>query len=175
MNKRVKLTEILSLLEGERPEKPYLVIDYSKQLEVFMKYKGLLVELNKVVLRSKLKGSIDEEAENLRAQLVLGLQKGYWISLALEDSSQGHENILSEMPWYNKAIVLTNEIYEKDNLLSSKILKKDEDQDLMGTPGFYTVHRDSKLLFLYPCESEETEKNLSEQYGLEYTIVIVEA
>jgi hypothetical protein len=173
--KTLQLTDILPLLEGQNTEVPYFFVNPGGSLQTFFTYKGTLIEINKLNLRGKIQTLKKEEiSEEIRVNLVNGLQKGYWLVFDVDSNSTFNlKEFFSQFLFYDDNFFNFPKLFDKKYLVEREILKPDEDKDFFGNKGSYKVDERSRIFFLSTFAKEElTEfKDLNSGIKFNYTII----
>jgi hypothetical protein len=156
--KTVSLPQVLQILEGEAGLNQTYFVDPSGSLETFFTYKGSLLECHKYALKAQLNG-VESVSEEIREKLVNGLKNGEWIVLSSgQDSSFDFSKFFSQFKWFNSKFFQNTEILTKKYLLSSGILKKEEDVDFFGNKEYYRVSEKAKILYYTSCLEGDIKK-----------------
>jgi hypothetical protein len=174
----ISLPEVLSRLEGEDNAVPNFFINPSEALETFFTYKGTVIELHKLSISIQLgKSSKEKVGEDIRSILVNGLQKGYWIVFLVGSSSSFNLSEFFGQFDFNKSdkkFFNSDNLHDKNYLVSSGILKKEDDKDVFGNQGGYTVGKDSRVVYLTSCEEADIQKLKDANKGVEFNYVMVQ-
>lgn len=161
METKITLNTVLPILEGEdKNNAAYFFLDPNQNLETFFNYKGTLIELGKMNLKIAMgKATPDEIGEEIRATLVGGLQKGYWLVFDIGGSfNMNIKEFFKNFKWFNNGLFEMDKIKDKKFLKESGILKENEDKDFADNKGWYQVNKDSRIFFLGTFDLENVEK-----------------
>ena len=175
-DKRLSLIEVLSVLENNViNSKPTIFVTSDDKLETFFKYKGNLIDLFELKVNLAMQKLDQKEVENkITGSLVNGIQKGYWNVFHLgKNADLSVKNIFKQFSFYQDDFFYNDKILDKNFLKSSGILKDEEDVDFFGNKGYYTVHKDSKVIYLIEIGENTLEdfKKKNQDIKFEYVIV----
>ena len=175
---KINLPSVLKTLEGENTATPNLFVNPSGALESFFTYKGTIIELHKHKMRIQLgKSSVKEVGDEIRGILVAGIQKGYWIVFVTGSGASFDIAEFFKQFDFNKGdknFFDVTKLFDKTYLQSSGILLKDEDKDHFGNPGGYTVHSDSRVVYLSGCEETDITELKSSNKNIQFNYIFVQ-
>jgi hypothetical protein len=175
---KISLPEVLDILQGQDSSSPNIFVNPSGALETFFTYKGTLVELHKYSIAIQLGKSTKEKVgEEIRSILINGLQKGYWIVFFVGSSSSFDFSEFFSQFDFNKGdknIFNSEKLHDKSYLLSSGILRKEDDQDVFGNQGGYSIAPDSRVVYLTTCDEADLSKLREVNKNIQFNYVLVQ-
>lgn len=174
--KTIELTQVLPYLNKQQENNITLFINNKGDLETFFNYKGHIIEIYKLKLKIELgNSSVEEIGEEIRSQIIIGLQKGYSIVLHLGETENFdlHE-FFSIFSWFKNDFFDNINFKNTEYLKKNNLVKKDEDEDFYGNFGGYEVHENAKMYVLSLIVLEDLEKFLNVNKKLNFECVNVQ-
>lgn len=174
---KIDLGEVLNIIQGPDSSSPNIFVNPTEALETFFTYKGTLIELHKYSISIQLgKTTKEKVADDIRTILINGLQKGYWVVFFVGSSSSFDFSEFFSQFEFNKGdknFFNNEKLHDKNYLLSSGILRKEDDQDVFGNQGGYSVAPDSRVVYLSTCDEAGISKmrEINKNIDLNYVLV----
>ena len=161
----IKLTELDTACEKSFSTGKYqLVFDKTCNAEVFFRYKAHLIEVNKLQIGISIGKFTKEEAiEKIRKGLVYSMRSGDRLVLFCGNIAPDFKNELTSDASNFPAEVVFNFNEWRKEANYKKIVRADEDHDLMGNKNMFWMSEKFNMIILQNDEDEETRQELLER------------
>ncbi len=147
--KTIKLTQLDIACETSLTCNKYqLIFDSTENAEVFFRYKAHLIEVNKLSIGITLGKITREEAiETVRKGLVYSMRAGDRLVLFMGNIAIDWKNTFNDATWFPTDLIFNFAEWRKDAVYK-KIVKPEEDVDLMGNKNCYFMREKFDLIIL---------------------------
>ena len=118
--------------------------------------------------------TMEEAGEEIRKTLSNGLQKGYHLVFHMGCGNNFNLiEFLKQFSFYSDGLLTPSKNHDKKFLVSSGVVKTEEDKDHFGNQGYYEVVESSKIMILSTCKEEEIDDMLKNNSDLSCNTFIV--
>ena len=167
MQQEIKLNKLMDILQADLSDKTTVIIDSTGNVETFLKYKGDIIEINKLKLKQQMSKLEDKELDTeIRHRIVSSFRLGGIVALFLDSAiSLDLIEFLGQFKWFDKSAFFNSKnMITRDYFVKHDMITKDEDKDNFGNVGYWAPAEKSRLLVVVNGDDKDIEtvkKNFS--------------
>ena len=177
INTKIKLVEVLQVLEKKEYSKPVIFIDPNESLNTFFTYKGKVLNLAKQKLKLQANMIQLKDAEELvRRTIISALTMGDWLGFELDKNSIFDiKDYFSKFSFYKDDLFNTSNHTVRDTWNTNfKLLNKEEDKDAFGNSGFWKPKDSFKMCFISNVAHEDISEFLNLNSTDVFDVILIE-
>lgn len=149
-----------------------VIQDQTGNVFTFLKYKGLLIDMEEQILNNH---SDTDIAEKMRSQLTTGLKVGFDSAIyfgKLVKATKTLDQIGAGQAWYDKKVLFTPENVKQESWYRTHLITEEENKDNFGNKGCFMHQPDFKLGLLFEGADKDYETFIT-HHNLDKTQFVV--
>ena len=160
--KNITLKDMIDAYQVSRDDlKKYCVFfdNTGGNVATFFSYKGHLVDFNKEMMKVETGNkSVADACEVLRTSVIGGMRNGTCVALNMDNYMPDFKNEYNKpdgCELWDTDVVFDFSTFRADEEIYKKIMKKEEDVDMMGNKWCFSIMKDFQMCLLYSYKNED--------------------